>query len=116
MSGHFAFVTFYTPDDTTLALGQLNGRLLRGNPVKLHRPKQYQEEFPQSVPLAMSMMAAMPAPAYLPCPVLQISNMLTEKDMASDEAFADIKEDLAEDITEFGAVVSMEVRPPDAPV
>ena len=59
-------------------------------------------------PLAAA--ASQEEPALPASSCLQIVNMLTAQDVASEEAYGDIKEDLAEDFSEHGKVLALEVR------
>lgn len=113
ISAGFSFAEFRSVEETNLALAHLNGLEIQGSQLRIGRPRKYEETVPRETQelhmrQAMEMRVA-PKKRQEPTAVIQLSNMLTAADLANEEEFADIVEDVQGELGQFGEVISIEV-------
>lgn len=122
INGRFAFVEFRTVEETDKGL-QLNGTNFSGCSLRVGRPKAYTGP-PGSQP-AMAATAGMMSglgalgnlgmavvPTEDPTKCIQMKGMVTLEELQDDEEYADIVEDVKEEMDKYGSVQHMEIPRP----
>lgn len=96
---------------------QLNGLVMHGQPLNIQRPRAYVE--PQSIktPAAAAAIGleSVSETAVGASSVLQLSNMVTDEELADSAAVEEIKEDVIEECQKFGAVRRVEITAAERP-
>jgi len=114
INGRFAFVEFRSVPETDKAL-LLNGCMYNGCSLRVGRPRAYQP--PGVAAAAAAGLGGLPlvglAPGEKPTECIQMANMVTPEELADDEEYTDIVEDIRGEMGKYGEVAGMEVpRPP----
>jgi hypothetical protein len=131
ISEKFAFLQFRSIEETNNAL-QLDGIMLMGTSIKIGRPKSYTgpniaigggmasalnmdlTASMLSSPFLPAMPTAASVPRATPTPILRMSNMVSKDELADDEEYGEICEDVVEELAKFGKVVRSEIPRPSS--
>ncbi len=122
----YCFCVYADPAVTDMACAGLNGMAMGDKALTVRRASAMGQPKVDAPPalLAMQQAAAMQllagglpgAPPAPTSPVLVLDNVVSEQELADDEEYADIEEDMREECGKYGAVVTLRIpRPnPDA--
>ncbi|KAL2424905.1 Splicing factor U2AF 59 kDa subunit [Exophiala dermatitidis] len=109
-----AFCEYADPASTAVAIEGLNGMDLAGNSIKVTRASiGYQQAAGLDMGVnAMSMFAGTTSDAHDEGRVLQLLNMVTPEDLMDNEDYEEICEDVMEECSKYGKILSMKIPRP----
>lgn len=120
INGRFAFVEFRSVEETDKGL-QMSGANFNGCSLRVGRPKAYVgppgTQPPQNAGLmagmgVMGMMGMAKMPTEDPTQCIQMKNMVTIEELKDDEEYADIVEDIKEEMDKYGEISEMVIPRP----
>jgi len=104
VAGRFAFAELRSVEETDNAL-ELNGAVFMGGALRVGRPKAY---VPPEVLAAGMAMAA----TVVPTCAIQLKNMVTSDELRDDNEYKEIKDDIGEEMSNFGEIETVHVPRP----
>ncbi|KIW07702.1 uncharacterized protein PV09_01638 [Verruconis gallopava] len=109
----FAFCEYANPETTNIAFEGLNGMEIGGLSIKLQRACLGQEQVAADMGVnAMSLLAGTVSTTMEKTRVLQMLNMVTPEELIRDDDVEDIREDVVEEVSKFGKVLSIKIPRP----
>ena len=112
ISNGFAFAEFRSVEETNLACAHLNNVEVMGAPLRVGRPKKYEDAVPleqqqRTMRDAQSAQAAAATRIQDVTSCLQLSNMVTQDELSDESERKEIEQDIKMELSKFGAVESV---------